>query len=1057
MKKLLIAALLIVAVAVCFAEPVAVNNPGFEMDEDGDRIPDGWNDFMSGEGFEIALSTEVQHSGAQSVRITGLPDHHKRASVGQTTDQLELKPAYRLSYFVKGEGNPTGLLRFRFNPPDGPEDNETFHFRVDDFNTEEWTEFSVTIGTPEEILAVGTASIEFILYQRGTGDIYFDDVSLEALDEYTPPEEPDTAGAPDTAQAGPTDTPTLTNPDFEINEDDNPRLPDGWREAIHGEDFEIALSDQYASSGERAIRITGGPEHGSRACVLQTTPPFRVGRAYRLIFDARGEGNGTVTFRFRYYMDEDGEEQDDSQYVNVGPVSSDQWTEKTYDFVPAPEVAEAGVARLELILYQKGEGDLYYDNLRIEEIDTPLVPLRNASFEVDQDGDNLPDNWRTFASGEGFEFARSDAYAHSGQFSGCITGLPDHADRACWGQTTDSVPVDKAFRLTFWIRGEGRANGIFRYRYTDADGEGADHTERFGIDEISADEWREKTYEFGVPNDIQQVGHTKIELLLYQRGTGDLYYDDVEIAALSEWAPKMSAGEQALQAPRKPHNTKAVLQNPPDFQWQPQPAAHTYELQLSTSPDFSEDATATVSDLPYNCYSHSAVLTDEEWYWRYRMVTDAGEPSNWSEVWSFTISPDAVEFPVPPPAELLASIPQGHPRIYVTAEMLEEFRAPRTGDKTEWWETFQPRLDNYLDTPLPEEPGPQYDFSDRSGPLSAEDYALKNELRSLGGQATSPMWNLAFGYLVSGDEKYGNRAVEWLMEISTWDPEGTTGYRNHDQVFRDIAWRSACAYDWLYDLMTPQQRETALNAVAARGAILYHDFSEDSRPIYEWPFDSHGQTSLGLLGIISIGLAHDYTPADDWFKFVSGTYIAQYPPWGGEEGGWCQGVGYWKWSVRYSAMFFDALSSATGVDMFDKAFCRNNGWYKIYMHPPGCDRHHFGDGNQGSPGGTDRNNLMLYATRYENPYYKWYAEQIPGGRQTDAFAYWWYDYDLPSKPPVDVPQSRYQPDIGWVGMHSDLSDPDEIMLMFKSSWYGSFNHSHADQNHFVVYGYGEPL
>ncbi|MFO7946362.1 MAG: heparinase II/III family protein, partial [Armatimonadota bacterium] len=64
---------------------------------------------------------------------------------------------------------------------------------------------------------------------------------------------------------------------------------------------------------------------------------------------------------------------------------------------------------------------------------------------------------------------------------------------------------------------------------------------------------------------------------------------------------------------------------------------------------------------------------------------------------------------------------------------------------------------------------------------------------------------------------------------------------------------------------------------------------------------------------------------------------------------------------------------------------------------------------------------------------------------------------LPSKPPVDVPQSRYQPDIGWVGMHSDLSDPDEIMLMFKSSWYGSFNHSHADQNHFVVYGYGEPL
>jgi hypothetical protein len=35
-------------------------------------------------------------------------------------------------------------------------------------------------------------------------------------------------------------------------------------------------------------------------------------------------------------------------------------------------------------------------------------------------------------------------------------------------------------------------------------------------------------------------------------------------------------------------------------------------------------------------------------------------------------------------------------------------------------------------------------------------------------------------------------------------------------------------------------------------------------------------------------------------------------------------------------------------------------------------------------------------------------------------------------------------------MHSSLSDPNRLSVFFKSSPYGSYNHSHADQNSFVV-------
>lgn len=59
---------------------------------------------------------------------------------------------------------------------------------------------------------------------------------------------------------------------------------------------------------------------------------------------------------------------------------------------------------------------------------------------------------------------------------------------------------------------------------------------------------------------------------------------------------------------------------------------------------------------------------------------------------------------------------------------------------------------------------------------------------------------------------------------------------------------------------------------------------------------------------------------------------------------------------------------------------------------------------------------------------------------------------------LELPQSRHFQDVGWVSMHSALGDPEnDIMLSFKSSPYGSFSHSHADQNTFIINAYGENL
>jgi hypothetical protein len=64
----------------------------------------------------------------------------------------------------------------------------------------------------------------------------------------------------------------------------------------------------------------------------------------------------------------------------------------------------------------------------------------------------------------------------------------------------------------------------------------------------------------------------------------------------------------------------------------------------------------------------------------------------------------------------------------------------------------------------------------------------------------------------------------------------------------------------------------------------------------------------------------------------------------------------------------------------------------------------------------------------------------------------------PAKPLSELPAYRFFRDVGWVSLHSALGRPaEDIQITFKSSPYGSFSHSHADQNAFILNAYGEGL
>ncbi|MBD3267199.1 hypothetical protein GF373_11060, partial [bacterium] len=124
----------------------------------------------------------------------------------------------------------------------------------------------------------------------------------------------------------------------------------------------------------------------------------------------------------------------------------------------------------------------------------------------------------------------------------------------------------------------------------------------------------------------------------------------------------------------------------------------------------------------------------------------------------------------------------------------------------------------------------------------------------------------------------------------------------------------------------------------------------------------------------------------------------------------------------------------------------------------------FGDSAEKGGPGVNRGSgyaefMAFHAHRYNDPYIGWWVNQIPGYRGgSRGKAALVYEDALPAKAPSDIPQSKVFPYVGWAGLHSDLTQPDEdLTLIFKSSPYGSVSHSHADQNAFTIMKGGNAL
>jgi len=505
------------------------------------------------------------------------------------------------------------------------------------------------------------------------------------------------------------------------------------------------------------------------------------------------------------------------------------------------------------------------------------------------------------------------------------------------------------------------------------------------------------------------------------------------------------------EKPFAPAHGSTSRLDPPAFVWLPlakRPAR--YVLAVSRAEGFPEDATTLVDDVPISVHVPTEPLGSGRWHWRVGAKRSDGSVV-WAKTRTFTIADDAEAWPLPEIDDLVAKIPRQHPRLLFPGSELKRARKLCSGMMADEYASLLRRAERCIGEKLV--PEPAFQRREDRGTGRPGDYVM---IMRTTRPPMDKMETTALAYVLSGERRYGEEAKRRLLHFFSWDPEGSTNLFHNDEPAMWVMQRGTRAYDWTYDLFTPEERAKIEPAMKARCEQFLKRLTR--MPFESRPYSSHPARDVGFLGEAAITFIHEWPEARDWLHYVMKIYWSVFPAWAGEDGGWQEGPGYWRAYMGFAMHFAAALQKATGAELIEKPFFRNTPYYKLYTNPPFARMSPFGDGQERGPGSGAGHLLYHFSTLLQDPYLRWYPEVQRAGPGSGPMGFALADPTLEAKPPVDLPQARLFEGAGLVAMHGDLADPkNDAYLVLRSSPFGSISHGHADQNAFVIEAFGEPL
>ncbi len=505
----------------------------------------------------------------------------------------------------------------------------------------------------------------------------------------------------------------------------------------------------------------------------------------------------------------------------------------------------------------------------------------------------------------------------------------------------------------------------------------------------------------------------------------------------------------------KPVHQYGSMQNPPDFTWPQINNAYSYDVVVCADEDLN-NVVYSKNEIKYAYYNFPYAFRPGTYWWavRYR-TTDGGKPSEWSVARRFRIDPSAHEYLVPEDfGTVVSAVPQTHPRIWFTQDTIDDFVSLK--NTPEGYTVYQKMVnltESYMKREIIAEE-PEYGASNATSASTIMGFAAQNA---------------ALCYILTDDaedkKKYGDFAVDILMEMSTWDMEnGGSAFNSNDQSYFEFTMRASMAYDWMYNHMTEEERATIQQMLVDRFDYL-NNLSGGVGHIGKLriePFNSHLWSYIGYYGIACMALVHDVDGVDGYFKEMLELNSAHLPPMSIEDGGWSKGTAYWTYAFSRDKWFMDTMKYGGYIDYYDKAWARNELNWVLYMYPDNSYGSFGDEAGKTKPGQYHIMGLSKLGKFTDNPVAYWLRNRIGNiSLQTGSGAFDSIIYaDTAAEEgeaPYDYPNSHVFIDQGMVAMHSSIVESNRTSLYFRSGQYGSYNHMHADQNAFMIEHNGNRL
>ena len=169
---------------------------------------------------------------------------------------------------------------------------------------------------------------------------------------------------------------------------------------------------------------------------------------------------------------------------------------------------------------------------------------------------------------------------------------------------------------------------------------------------------------------------------------------------------------------------------------------------------------------------------------------------------------------------------------------------------------------------------------------------------------------LSYAYRMTGEAKYAKRAEQELLAVakfSDWNPR-------HFLDVGEMTFAFAVGYDWLYDYLSAESRNTIYKAILEKGLREGDILAKKKRKFplryhINWNAVCNGGLLCGALAVYE----RDPSYASNIVRrsVVNNTiHLTQYAP----NGNYCEGPDYWGYATTYEMRLMVALQTSIGTD-----------------------------------------------------------------------------------------------------------------------------------------------